>query len=173
MPSDWRALSVRLSLIARALGTSFTVCAIFFAPATHSAGVEATVVVSNAWIRWLPANLPAAGYAILRNVGDSPATLVGASTFDYGAVMFHESRNQHGIEQMLPADSIQIKPHSQVSFAPQSYHIMLMQPTRSIQPGDHILLTLHFGDGQSLKVIFEVRNADGSAAKRSTASNRG
>jgi copper(I)-binding protein len=154
-----------------ALAVGFMACSSLLAPATHSAGIAATVVVSNAWIRWLPANLPAAGYATLRNVGDRPATLIGASTLDYGAVMFHESRNQHGVEEMMPVDSIQIKPHSQVSFAPQGYHIMLMQPTRAVRPGDHVVLALRFADGQSLKVQFEVRNPDGTAVKRASGAN--
>ena len=136
------------------------------APAPCAADVAATIAVSNAWIRWLPANLPAAGYVTLRNSGDQPATLVTASSRDYGAAMFHESRNQRGVELMLPIDSIQIKPHSQISFAPQSYHIMLMRPTRDIRPGDSVVLSLHFSNGQSLPVQFEVRNPDGTAVRR-------
>jgi hypothetical protein len=59
-----------------------------------------------------------------------------------------------------------------VSFAPEGFHIMLMQPTRDIQPGDHVLLTLRFADGQSLQVQFEVRRPDGSAVKRATDATR-
>jgi hypothetical protein len=153
-----------------ALAASAIACAILLAPAAiHSADVRATIAISNAWIRWLPANLPAAGYATLSNAGDRPMTLIGASTPDYGAVMFHKSRNQHGLEQMLPVDRVQIDPHSQVSFAPANLHIMLMQPTRAIHPGDHVLLTLRFADGELLKVQFEVRGPDGNAVTRAGA----
>ena len=176
MRSDRRAItgrSTRASAFISALAAGVIACAILLAsPATHSAGVPATVVVTNAWIRWLPADLPAAGYATLRNVGDRPVTLIGASTLDYATVMFHESRNQHGVAQMIPKDSIQIEPHSQVSFAPESFHIMLMQPTRAIQPGDHVVLTLRFADGQALKIRFEVRTPDGNAVKRASGANR-
>ena len=54
---------------------------------------------------------------------------------------------------------------------PAGLEIMLMQPTRSIQPGDQVLLTLHFGDGHSLTVQFEVRTPDGSPVKRASGSN--
>jgi hypothetical protein len=148
-------------------------CASFLAADGHSADIAPSVSVTNAWIRWLPANLPAAGYATLRNVGDRPVTLVGASTLDYGVIMFHESRNQHGVEQMVPIDSVRIEPHSQVSFAPEGFHIMLMQPKRTVQPGDHVSITLRFADGQSLQVQFDVRKTDGSVVKRATDASGG
>src|ERR1700689_4491030 len=100
-------------------------CSPFLAAPVHTADMQASVSASDAWIRWLPANLPAAGYATLHNVGDRRATLVAASTSDYGTTMFHTSRNQHRVEQMVPIDSISIEPHSQVSFVPEGLHIML------------------------------------------------
>jgi copper(I)-binding protein len=127
-----------------------------------------TVTASNAWIRWLPADLPAAGYVTLRNNGNQPLTLIKASTPDYGLTMFHASRTQQGVEQMVPVDSVHVAPHSQLSFAPEGLHIMLTQPTRAIQPGDYVILTLHFANGQSLQARFEVRGADGSVVKRTT-----
>jgi periplasmic copper chaperone A len=169
MRSDPRVVArrnVRTPTSTGAFAVCAIACAVLLAPATLSVGLPATVTVSNAWIRWLPANLPAAGYATLRNVSDQPTTLIGASTPDYDEVMFHESRNQHGVAQMMPIERIQIKSHAQLSFAPQSYHIMLMQPTRAIRPGDRVSLTLHFADGQAQKVQFEVRRPDGSAVKR-------
>ena len=148
-------------------------CSACLATAGPPPDITPSVTVSNAWIRWLPAALPAAGYVTLRNSGDQPVTLVQASTPDYGMTMFHASRNQQGVEQMVPIDSVRVAPHSQLSFAPEGLHIMLMQPTRAIQPGDYVMLTLRFADGQSLQARFEVRGADGSAVKRTTGTNGG
>jgi copper(I)-binding protein len=155
------------------LMTGLLACATFLAAPGNTAELRASVSVSDAWIRWLPANLPAAGYATLHNEGDRRATLVGASTSDYGMTMFHASRNQHGVEQMVPIDSIAIEPHSQVSFVPEGLHIMLTEPKKPIQPGDHVLLTLRFADGQALQVQFEVRRTDGSAVKRVSGASSG
>jgi periplasmic copper chaperone A len=148
-------------------------CAILVAAVGKAADLPASMSVSDAWIRWLPANLPAAGYATLHNGGDRRATLVAASTSDYGMTMFHASRNQRGVEQMVPIDTVTIEPHSQVSFVPEGLHIMLTDPKRSIQPGDRVMLTLRFADGQSLQVQFEVRRPDGSAAKPVSPASRG
>lgn len=149
----------------RTLRSGLVACAILLAGAGNGADPPASMSVSDAWIRWLPANLPAAGYATLHNGGDRRATLVAASTSDYGTTMFHASRHQRGVEQMVPVDTVTIEPHSQVSFVPEGLHIMLTDPKRSIQPGDRVMLTLRFADGQSLQVQFEVRRPDGSAAR--------
>jgi periplasmic copper chaperone A len=122
-----------------------------------------TVNASKPWVRWLPGGLPAAAYVTLRNDGDHTATLVGVSSIDYGSAMFHASRNQNGVEKMLALDRIAIAPHAEVRFAPEGLHIMLMQPNRSIAPGEQILLRLQFADGTSLPVRFEVRRPDGSS----------
>jgi periplasmic copper chaperone A len=157
--------------LAGSFAAAFIAYCIFLGTANGAADISPPVSVSNAWIRWLPADLPAAGYATLRNASDRRATLIEISTPDYGSTMFHASRNIRGVEQMVPVDSVPIEPHSQVSFAPEGLHIMLMQPRRAIQPGDHVLLTLHFAEGQSLPVQFEVRRPDGSALARANAAS--
>jgi copper(I)-binding protein len=134
------------------------------APASaESPASPLAVSASNPWLRWLPGGLPAAAYVTLRNDGDRTATLVGVSSIDYGSAMFHESRNQNGVEKMLTLDHIAIAPRAEVRFAPQGLHIMLMQPNRLIAPGEQLLLRLQFADGTSLPVRFEVRKPDGSS----------
>jgi hypothetical protein len=173
MRSELRNIWARLAPVcsaANGFAAALTACAVFLAPGAYPADLATSIVVSDAWIRWLPANLPAAGYVTLRNIGDRPVTLIGASSPEYGAVMFHESRNQKGIDQMVALPSVRIAPHSQLSFAPAGYHIMLMQPTKAINPGDRVSLTLRFADGQSLQIRFAVRRPDGSAVTSATRS---
>jgi hypothetical protein len=120
------------------------------------------VRAEEAWIRWLPANLPAAGYVTLINDGDRPSTVLAASSPGYGEISFHRSRSQGGSMAMVPVDKITIGPHSTVSFAAMGYHMMLMQPTQSAKPGDHVPITLRFADGSALTIQFEVRKPDSS-----------
>jgi periplasmic copper chaperone A len=136
------------------------------APAvTHTpkpAAALPTVQVEGAWIRWLPANLPAAGYATINNIGDKPVTLLAASSPGFGEISLHRNRSQSGTLEMVPVEKITIDPHSSVKFAAAGYHMMLRQPTQSIKPGDHVPITLRFADGSALTVEFEVRKPDSS-----------
>src|SRR6185437_1179511 len=91
------------------------------APASPDAQVE------HAWIRWLPARLPAAGYTVIRNEGDEILRITGARSPDYGMVMLHHSRLAHGDSTMEMVDHLDIPPHGSVTLAPGGYHLMLSQ----------------------------------------------
>ncbi len=62
-----------------------------------------------------------------------------------------------GMSAMTPVARVVLKPHATVRFAVGGYHLMLMQPRRTLHPGDQVLVTLHFGDGRALAVPFQVR----------------
>ena len=123
------------------------------------------VEVSEAWIRALPGDLPAAGYARVANRGSSAVTLIGIETPDYATAMMHESRAERGMDRMLPLERLVIAPHASVAFAPGGYHIMLMQPQRALAVGARVMVTLRFTGVfkgvQTLAVPFEVRGPAG------------
>ena len=147
-PASTLARRACLSLLAgAALGLS--------APAF--ARTDAPVRVDDAWIRWLPAGLPAGGYMTLRNDSARPVALVGASSPDYEEVMLHHSVMKDGTMQMLPVSSVEIPAHGELQFKPGGYHIMLMKARHEVHPGDQLPLTLRFADGEQLRVRFEVR----------------
>lgn len=121
------------------------------------ASAAPAIRVEEAWIRWLPAGVPAGGYMTLTNTGDRPVTLISASSPDYGEVSLHRNLNRNGTLEMVPAGEITINPHASLDFAAAGYHFMLMRPSSPRQPGDHVPITLHFVGGASLTVQFEVR----------------
>ena len=100
--------------------------------------------IRDAWIRWLPSGLPAAGYLTLINRSDGPMTLVGASSNANRDISLHHSVNHDGMSHMESVAQISVPAKSTLSFAAASYHLMLMQPTRTLTPGEHLTLTLHF-----------------------------
>ena len=118
------------------------------------------VEVTAAWIRWLPADLPAGAYLTLHNRASHPVTLIGASSADYAEVSLHRSVNQGGTSTMQPVHEIRLRPGESVSFAAGGYHLMLERPSIAIHPGDHVPITLHFAGGSSLTASFEVRQPD-------------
>ena len=127
-----------------------------------AAAPAADVQVKHAWIRWLPAKLPAAGYAVIRNAGDEPLRLTGARSPDYGMVMLHHSRLAHGDSTMERVDHLDIPAHGSVELSPGGYHLMLSQPTRTIKPGDHVKVSFEFAGGGELQTDFSVRPANAS-----------
>jgi periplasmic copper chaperone A len=134
-----------------------------WAPGAQSASA---VQVRDAWVRWLPGNLPAAGYVTLVNTSDQPMKLVAASCPDYGAVSLHRSRNVAGTSRMEPVDQITIAAHASLQFAAEGYHLMLERPQKALQPGDRVAVTLSFAGGAALTAPFELRRPDADAGMR-------
>ncbi len=143
----------RLMLVASFAALAWTAAPAFAADAPP-------VQASGAWIRWLPANLPAGGYVQLTNTSAKPVDLVGADSPDYGNTMLHQSVSKGGVMEMLHVDKVVIPAHGSMAFKPGSYHIMLMQPKKAVKPGDVVPITLKFAGGETMIVNFEVRKAD-------------
>ncbi|GLQ52155.1 copper chaperone PCu(A)C [Dyella flava] len=119
------------------------------------------VTATEAWIRLLPARLPASGYVTLHNTGSSAATLVSAHSATYGSVMLHQSSmGSGGMSSMNAVAQLVIAPQGKVTLAPAGYHLMLEQVSRALTPGDSVDITLDFADGSHLPVHFLVRPAN-------------
>jgi periplasmic copper chaperone A len=119
--------------------------------------------IRDAWIRWLPSGLPAAGYMTLVNGSDRALELTAVSGDAYREIGLHRSVTQSGMSRMESVNAISVPPHSALRFEAGGYHLMLMQPTHALAPGDHVALTLHFAGGATRSVNFEVRAPNGSA----------
>ena len=128
-----------------------------FAAAGQPPASHASIRVLSAWVRWLPAGLPAAGYLTLENTGAQAASLERASSPDFGDVSIHRSVRQGSDVQMMPVKSIMLPPHATVQFEPNGYHLMLMQPSDRLATATHVPITLFFSDGSSLVASFEIR----------------
>lgn len=149
---------------ARGLLRTLAAAGLMAACATAWAATPAapTLRVEHAWIRWLPANLPSAGYATLVNDGDQTLRLASASSPDYDSVMLHRSRLADGDSTMEMVRQLDIPAHGSVKLAPGGYHLMLSHARRAIKPGDKVPLALHFADGRVLQVDFPVLPANAS-----------
>lgn len=130
-------------------------------PLNAEAAQADQIKASHAWIRLLPANLPAAGYVTLDNQGASAVTLISAQSTTYASAMLHQSStNQAGNSAMHMLDQLVIPAHGQVALAPAGYHLMLQQAAHPLKPGDQVDVTLNFADGSHLQVPFQVRPAN-------------
>ncbi|HEV2621144.1 MAG TPA: copper chaperone PCu(A)C [Frateuria sp.] len=127
---------------------------------TAHAGEAAHVHAVGAWIRVLPGALPAGGYVTLRNDGDQPAVLTGASSPAYGSVMLHQSSTETGMGRMRMVDRLEVPAHGQVALSPGGYHLMLMDAAGLVQPGQTVRVSLRFADGSTLATDFLAKPAN-------------
>ena len=132
--------------------------------AAAAAAPVSSLKAEHGWVRWLPANLPAAGYVVIRNNGDKPVKLTGAESTDYGMVMLHRSMQKSGSDSMEMVDAITVPAHGDVALAPGGYHLMLMNAKHAIKPGDRVNVSLHFDDGETIQATLPVRPANASSA---------
>ena len=121
----------------------------------------AQVSVTGAWMRALPAKLPAGGYFTAHNSGKNEIALTGAQSNACGMLMLHRSADTNGMDQMSDVASVPIAAGGSVSFSPGGYHLMCMDPAPSLKPGATVPVTLQFSDGSTLQVPFAVKNARG------------
>ena len=134
------------------------------------ANAATQVQASHAWIRVLPGDLPAGGYVTLRNNGDQPVVLTGATSTSYGDVMLHHSATEGGMSRMSMVKTLLIPSHATQALAPAGYHLMLMQARHPVHPGDTVQVSLKFSDGSSLPVGFAARPASALDDGSTTAS---
>lgn len=120
------------------------------------------LALSNTWIRYLPAGVPAGGYFTLSNSSHHPVTLKGVHSAVFGMVMMHRSVQENGVSKMLPVDRVDVPADGTVEFKPGGYHLMLMSPKSKIAPGETIPLTLEFSNGETLTGQFAVRGPGGN-----------
>lgn len=116
------------------------------------------LAIERAWIRTAPPGaMMLAGYAVLRNVGDEPITVTGASSADFGDVSLHESVTENGLERMRPLHDIALAPGVSVAFMPGGKHFMLMRPRRALQPGDTVKIHISTSGPDGADVEFALR----------------
>lgn len=121
------------------------------------AHAQSGVRIAQAWIRWLPANLPAGGYLTLVNDRDEAVTLLAARSAAYASVALHRTLTAGGVTRMVPVAAITVPAHTTLDFAAHGYHLMLMQPLRTVKPGMRVPLVLQFAGGGILHVAALVR----------------
>ncbi len=122
---------------------------------------ESGITVENAWIREAPPGASAmAGYMVVKNHGTSDKVLVGASSDAFADVMLHRTIVDNGMAKMVHQVSITVPAKGEVIFEPNGYHVMLMGPKKPLKAGDKVEITLKFKDGETVKVVHEVRAAE-------------
>lgn len=143
-------------------GLAAALCLAFSAPTFSGTAQSAAnpARVEHARIRWLPGDLPLAGYFDLTNTGRQPLTFTGASSEAFGSVMMHRTVHKGGETEMTAVQDLTVRPGQTLHFSPDGYHLMLMARSRPLATGDAVPIHLMFGGGRSMDVMFTVGGAN-------------
>jgi copper(I)-binding protein len=98
-----------------------------------------------------------AGYMLLQNNTSRPQVLVAARSSGFETVMIHRTIGKGGMTGMEHAPQIELLPNASLLFAPGGYHLMLLNPKRTLRAGDRVDIRLEFRGGLVLPVAFGVR----------------
>ncbi len=124
-----------------------------------ASAAAADLSVTSCWVRVMPAQVPSAAYFTVQNTGDLATRLVNVETAAYGSVMMHATTQTGGMSRMSMAHDVAIAPRARLAFEPGGYHVMLSKPTRSIEVGQTMDLTLVFAGNVRVQVPCRLREA--------------
>jgi copper(I)-binding protein len=119
---------------------------------SESTAASSPIVAEDPWVKAVDSGMTAA-FVHLDNESDSEVVLVSASTPASQMVELHETVMQDGQMVMQSKDGgIPIPANDHAHLEPGGDHIMLMDVTEPIEPGDTVPITLTFDDGSTLEI---------------------
>ena len=129
---------------------------------TIASAAAAGVTVQKPWMQRVVRERPAAGYFMLRNDTDTTIKLTGASSTDCGQITFRQSKRLNGVERSLPVKSVSVPSHDKFRFHQSGFHLVCMDPHRTIVVGHKVPVILKFADGKTVTAQFLVKGPRGN-----------
>jgi len=124
--------------------------------------IAESITTQDAWIREAPpVSRVLAGYIIITNSSDKPATLVKVTGGNFSSVELHQTVLEGGVSKMHRQENIVIPAGSSVELKPEGMHMMLFNPVKPVKAGNIVQLELTFKDGNTVPVKFAVKKATG------------
>ena len=110
------------------------------------------IEVSGGWVRAMPpGSHMTAAYATLAWPGNAPLRITGWRSEAFDDVSLHRTVRADGVSRMEAVPDAAIAPGDTLVLEPGGLHLMMMQPTREIQPGDSVDVTLVSDNGREFR----------------------
>ena len=117
-----------------------------------------TISATDPWVRYTGPDVAAGGFMTLTNGGDQDDALVSATSPDFATIELHEtSMADDGMMAMQPVSSITVPAGGTTALEPGSFHLMLFDPTGTIEVGQTVSIQLTFEGGETVTVEAEVQ----------------
>jgi copper(I)-binding protein len=115
------------------------------------------IEISEAWTRPAQQGGNGAVYFLLQNHTGNADELIDITSEAAEMVEIHESRMEGDVMQMRQVSSIPIAGKEDIEFEPGGYHVMLIQLTQDLKPGEEIQVILQFKDHEDIPISVPVR----------------
>src|SRR3982751_4346581 len=134
--------------------------------ASASAHAEGKLTVLDAWIRAAPPDSRMlAGYATLKNTGDSPIKVLTIQSDAFRQSSIHETVVEHDVTKMRELPRLDLAPDATIEMKPGGRHLMLLDPRHPIAAGDKIHMVFLLADGTRVETYFDVIAPDAGAGE--------
>ncbi len=132
-----------------------------FAAATGTVMAQSaaeSTMVSDPYVRAVPPGQPnSASFLTLMNNSSEAHSLVGAESPAAKVVELHTHTMENGMMQMRQVEKIDLPAGETVSLQPGGLHIMMIELTQELVPGQDVDITLKFEDGSEAQVKAPVK----------------
>lgn len=164
-----RRAAVGLASAAAALALVLTGCSQAAEPAgaktNETAQSEQTTVTSrDMWVKATdpdvaPGEAMTGVFGVIANTGDKDLVITSVESDVAGITELHEVVD--GTMRKIQGD-VTVPAGGELLLEPGADHIMLMDITKPLSPGDDVTVTLTFSDGSTLKIVALVKDTSGA-----------
>lgn len=138
------------------IAIALTTALVLTACGANSTGAQ--ISVEEPWARPVPtAGGNGAVFFRLVNAGNEADQLVGGESPAAGAVEVHKTTMEKGVMQMEHIPSLEVPAKGEVLLEPGGYHVMLIDVSKSLKPGDTLPLTLRFEESGEMQMDVDIR----------------
>jgi len=159
-----RTTSSFLRLGALAVAATFALAGCAGSTASAPAAPEAAAFsMKDAWVKAADSGM-SAGFGELTNDGDTPLTVVSATSPASSSMQLHETvQNESGQNVMREIEGGFVIPaHGSLLLAPGGDHLMFMDLTQPLRAGDETTITLTFSDASTSQITVPVKDFAGA-----------
>lgn len=163
-----RRAAVGLAATAAAFALVLTGCAQSETPEKPAAAAEkneqGAVTASDTWVKATdpdvkPGEAMTGVFGLIKNSGDEDLVITDLKSDVAGVTELHEVVD--GKMRKIEGD-VTVPAGGSLLLEPGANHIMLMDITEPLSPGDDVTVTLTFSDGSSLEIVALVKDTSGA-----------
>ncbi|WP_371374006.1 copper chaperone PCu(A)C [Thalassotalea aquiviva] len=116
------------------------------------------IEITNSYIReTIPGTQVSSAYMTITNASADDIKLLSITSNISKRIELHQHLMRDSMMQMQQVDSIIIKAKDKTVLQPHGYHVMIFELKSPLIANQHVAMTLHFSNGQTLDITLPVK----------------